>query len=83
MPWFSAPENPGPLPTNFGNGATGTYNKWGAHWSNVSPNTRYPDNFITVLNYLGDSVKTRDICAHYHPLIGPYDGQDTAVLEYH
>jgi len=83
MPWFSAPQNPGSGTTSFGNGATGTLNKWGAHWSNVSPNTAHPDNLVTVTNYLGNSVQTRDICAHYHPLIGPYDGGDTAVLEYH
>ena len=83
MPWFSAPENPGPLPSNFGNGNTGTYNKWGQHWSHVDNNIKYPDSLITVTNYLGASVQTRDICAHYHPLIGPYDGQDPVVLEYH
>jgi hypothetical protein len=83
MPWFTAPENPGSGTTNFGNGSTGTYNKWGQHWSNVSPNTRFPDNLITVTNYKGVPVQTRDICAHFHPLIGPYDGQDSAVLEYH
>jgi len=83
MPWFSAPQNPGSGITSFGNGATGTVNKWGTHWSNVSPNTAIPDSFTTVINYLGNSVQTRRICAHYHPLIGPYDGGDTAVLEYH
>ncbi len=83
MPWFSAPENPGQGVTNYGNGATGSANKWGQHWSSVGPNTRYPDNFITVTDYNEQMAQTRDICAHYHPLIGPYNGKDTAVLEYH
>ncbi|MES2429346.1 MAG: sugar-binding protein [Bacteroidota bacterium] len=83
MPWFSAPQNPGSGTTSFGNGNTGATNKWGQHWSRVGNNTKFPDNFITVTDYRGLTVQTRDICAHYHPLIGPYDGKDTAVIEYH
>jgi len=82
MPWFSAPQNPGSGTTSFGNGPTGTLNKWGGHWTTESA-TAHPDNLVTVTNYLGNSVQTRDIVAHYHPLIGPYDGGDTSVLEYH
>ncbi|HTB99735.1 MAG TPA: sugar-binding protein [Ferruginibacter sp.] len=82
MPWFSAPQNPGSGTTSFGNGPTGTLNKWGAHWTTETA-TAHPDNLVTVTNYLGNSVQTRDIVAHYHPLIGPYDGGDTSVLEYH
>ncbi len=85
MPWFTAPENPGNGVTSFGNSssATDTINKWGGHWSNVNGNVRHPDNLINVTNYLGATVQVRDICAHYHPLIGPYDGKDPAVVEYH
>jgi len=83
MPWFSAPENPGSGVTSFGNGNTGDFNKWGPHWSHVNNNTASPDNFTTVTDYTGAQVQTRNICAHFHPLIGPYDGQDPNVIEYH
>lgn|GEM_PF-666947 len=83
MPWFSAPQNPGSGTTSYGNGATGTPNKWGAHWTSVNSNTKHPDNLISVTDYTGTTVQTRDIISHYHPLIGPYDGQDPNVLEYH
>jgi len=83
MPWFSAPENPGSGVTSFGNGNTGDFNKWGPHWSHVNNNVASPDNFTTVTDYTGAQVQTRNICAHYHPLIGPYDGQDPNVIEYH
>src|SRR5947209_4058608 len=59
MPWFTAPENPGDSVTNFGNGNTGAFNKWGQHWSKVGANTKHPDNFITVVNHKGDSVRVR------------------------
>ncbi|HTB51802.1 MAG TPA: carbohydrate-binding protein, partial [Ferruginibacter sp.] len=83
MPWFSAPENPGSGVTSFGNGNTGDVNKWGPHWSHVNNNVANPDQFTTVTDYTGAQVQTRNICAHYHPLIGPYDGQDPNVIEYH
>lgn len=81
MPWFSAPQNPGSGVTTYGNGATGTTNKWGQHWTGGT--AKFPDNLITVNNYQGVPTQVRDIWAHYHPLIGPYDGKDTAVIEYH
>ena len=83
LPWFTAPQNPGSATTTFGLGNTGDINTWGPHWSHVDDNVRSPDSLITVTDYLGNAVQTRDICAHSHPLIGPYDGQDPAVLEYH
>jgi hypothetical protein len=83
LPWYTAPENPGNGTTSYGNGNTGTVNKWGQHWWNEGSNTNHPDNLITVTNYLGASVQARDISSHYHPLIGPYDGQDTSVIQYH
>jgi len=83
MPWFTAPENPGSGVTNYPYGATGVTNEWGAHWSKVTSNTANPNTFTTVTDYTGVQVQTRNICAHYHPLIGPYDGKDTSVLEYH
>ncbi|HSY76954.1 MAG TPA: putative Ig domain-containing protein, partial [Bacteroidia bacterium] len=83
MPWFSAPENPGSGVTSFGNGNTGDFNKWGPHWSHVNSNVANPDNFTTVTDYTGAQVQTRNICSHFHPLIGPYDGQDPNVVEYH
>jgi hypothetical protein len=83
MPWFTAPENPGSGVTSFGNGNTGDFNKWGPHWSHVNSNVANPDNFTTVTDYTGAQVQTRNICSHFHPLIGPYDGQDPNVIEYH
>jgi hypothetical protein len=83
MPWFTAPENPGSGVTSFGNGNTGDFNKWGPHWSHVNSNVANPDNFTTVTDYTGAQVQTRNICSHFHPLIGPYDGQDPNVVEYH
>jgi hypothetical protein len=83
MPWFTAPENPGSGPTSFGNGNTGDFNKWGPHWSHVNSNVANPDAFTTVTDYTGAQVQTRNICSHFHPLIGPYDGQDPNVVEYH
>ena len=83
LPWFSAPQNPGDGVTTFGLGNTGDPNVWGPHWSHINNNICSPDSLVTVTDYLGNSVQVRDICAHSHPLIGPYDGQDPAVLEYH
>jgi hypothetical protein len=83
MPWFSAPQNPGSGTTSYGNGATGTVNKWGTHWTSVNSSVKHPDNLISVTDYMGNSVQVRDIISHYHPLIGPYDEQDPNVLEYH
>src|ERR1700751_3986180 len=82
MPWFTAPRNPGTGVTNYQLNNT-TSGSWGGHWSNVSPNNANPNTFTTVTDYTGASVQTRNICAHYHPLIGPYDGSDPDVLEYH
>jgi len=83
MPWFTAPENPGSGVTNYPYGVTGVTNEWGAHWSQVNSNTANPNTFTTVTDYTGTQVQTRNICAHYHPLIGPYDGQDSTVIQYH
>lgn len=45
---------------------------WGIHWtmSSRSPNVT-------------DDNGKREIASHYYPLIGPYDSQDPAVVEYH
>jgi hypothetical protein len=80
MPWFFAPQNPVagttyPLDVN----ATGS---WGFHWTEDGSGGN-PNTFTTITNYAGVSVQARNIDAHYHPLIGPYDGEDTSVLEYH
>ncbi len=45
---------------------------WGSHWTMA---TRDPD--ITLEN------GQRQIASHYYPLVGPYDSQDPAVIEYH
>lgn len=42
---------------------------WGWHW--------------TMNAYDPEKHGKRSIASHYHPLIGPYDSGDTAVLEYH
>lgn len=44
---------------------------WGWHWT---MNAFHPD-------HVNDGI--RPIASHYHPLIGPYDSSDLAVLEYH
>jgi len=80
MPWFFAPQNPVagtsyPVDVN----ATGS---WGFHWTEDGSGAN-PNNFTTITNYAGVSVQARNVDAHYHPLIGPYDGEDTSVLEYH
>lgn len=47
---------------------------WGWHWT---MNVRNP-------NIVADAkTGRRQIAAHYHPLIGPYDSQDPDVIEYH
>lgn len=45
--------------------------QWGWHW--------------TMNHFDPDKITTgqRDIAAHYYPIIGPYDSNDPAVLEYH
>ncbi|HTB51654.1 MAG TPA: putative Ig domain-containing protein, partial [Ferruginibacter sp.] len=79
MPWFFAPRNPG-NGTGFGTGnATGT---WGNHWVTDGSGGN-PNSFSTVTDYTGASVQVRNIDAHFHPLIGPYDESDPNVLEYH
>jgi carbohydrate binding protein with CBM6 domain/putative Ig domain-containing protein len=83
LPWYTAPQNPVSGQSTYGNGTTGTANKWGTHWWNEGSYNTTPDNLINVTNYLGSSVPVRNIASNYHPLIGPYDGQDTMVLEYH
>ena len=45
--------------------------KWGWHWTMKAFN---PDEIV--------DGQPR-IASHYHPLIGPYDSSDVAVLEYH
>lgn len=45
--------------------------QWGWHWT---MNRFDPDKVID---------GQREIAAHYHPLIGPYDSSDPVVLEYH
>jgi carbohydrate binding protein with CBM6 domain/putative Ig domain-containing protein len=81
MPWFTAPRNP-VYGTNYTLNSTNSGN-WGSHWSNVSPNSANTNDSTQITNYAGIPVYTRNICAHYHPLIGPYDGSDPNVLEYH
>jgi hypothetical protein len=82
MPWFFAPQNPGTGVTSYATNVNAS-GSWGSHWTNVNSNTANPNTFTTVTDYTGASVQTRNICAHYHPLIGPYDETDTSVLEYH
>jgi hypothetical protein len=81
MPWFTAPRNPGTGVTNYPVGVTAS-GSWGFHWcsdgSGANPNT-----LTTITDYTGTSVQTRNVDAHYHPLIGPYDGSDPNVIEYH
>jgi len=45
---------------------------WGYHWT---MNSQDPDGF--------DGSGQRQIAAHHHPQIGPYDSADPVVLEYH
>ncbi|SMO95378.1 glycoside hydrolase family 71/99-like protein [Gracilimonas mengyeensis] len=45
---------------------------WGTHWTMANRN---PDNIL--------QNGQREIASHYYPLIGPYDSQDPAVIEYH
>jgi hypothetical protein len=45
--------------------------RWGWHWT---MNAFNPDRL---------AGGQREIASHYHPLIGPYDSADPAVLEYH
>lgn len=45
---------------------------WGTHWTMANKN---PDNIL--------ENGQREIASHYYPLIGPYDSQDSAVIEYH
>ncbi|HMG81657.1 MAG TPA: putative Ig domain-containing protein, partial [Ferruginibacter sp.] len=79
MPWFFAPRNPGNA-TGFGNGnATG---QWGNHWR-TNGSGGDPNTFTNVTDYTGATVSVRNIDAHSHPLIGPYDGSDPNVMEYH
>jgi hypothetical protein len=80
MPWFFAPRNPvAGTDYTVNNNATGS---WGFHWcedgSGANPNT-----FTTLTDYTGATVQARNVDAHFHPLIGPYDGSDPNVLEYH
>jgi hypothetical protein len=46
--------------------------KWGQHWTmaNRNPDNVAPDG-------------TREIAAHYYPLIGPYASSDAEVIDYH
>jgi hypothetical protein len=44
---------------------------WGWHWT---MNAFDPDRIV---------AGQRSIASHYHPLIGPYDSGDPAVIEYH
>ncbi|MEI9935164.1 MAG: hypothetical protein WDM71_10025 [Ferruginibacter sp.] len=81
MPWFFAPQNP-VTGTNYSTNVNAS-GSWGQHWTNVNSNSANPNTFATVTDYTGTSVQTRNICAHYHPLIGPYDEEDPYVLEYH
>ena len=45
---------------------------WGHHWTMA---TCEPD--------LVDANGRRDICAHYYPLVGPYDSSDPDLIDYH
>ena len=72
MPWFIGPTNPD---------ATSSYT-WGSHWT-ANGGGANPNSFSTVTNYVGANVSVRNIDAHYHPLIGPYDEQDPYVIEDH
>ncbi|MGL1937299.1 MAG: hypothetical protein OCD01_19890 [Fibrobacterales bacterium] len=47
---------------------------WGWHWT---MNTKNPDTIID------EVTGRRDIAAHYYPLIGTYDSEDTVVIENH
>jgi carbohydrate binding protein with CBM6 domain/putative Ig domain-containing protein len=73
MPWFSGPVNPT---------ATGTGYTWGFHWTSDGSGAN-PNTFTNVTDYTGATVSVRNVDAHYHPLIGPYDQTDPYVLEYH
>jgi len=72
MPWFTGPTNPT---------SNGTGYSWGFHWTSDGSGAN-PNTFTNVTDYNGNSVSTRNIDAHYHPLTGPYDGQDPYILEY-
>jgi hypothetical protein len=80
MPWFFAPQNP-VAGTNYAIDVNAT-GSWGFHWTQDGSGGN-PNTFSTITDYTGASVQARNIDAHYHPLIGPYDGEDTSVLEYH
>lgn len=73
MPWFSGPVNPT---------ATGTSYTWGFHWKSDGSGAN-PNTFTNVTDYTGATVSVRNVDAHFHPLIGPYDQTDPYVIEYH
>jgi hypothetical protein len=73
MPWFAGPINPT---------ATGTGYTWGFHWTSDGSGAN-PNTFTNVTDYTGATVSVRNVDAHYHPLIGPYDETDPYVDEYH
>jgi len=79
MPWFTAPRNP-VAGTNY-SFATAS-GSWGGHWTSNGSGAN-PNTFTTITDYTGTSVQARNIDAHFHPLIGPYDGTDPDVIEYH
>src|ERR1700741_4459646 len=81
MPWFTAPRNPGTGVTSYPTGVTAS-GSWGYHWCNDGSGAN-PNTLTTITDYTGTPVQTRNVDAHYHPLIGPYDGSDPDVLEYH
>jgi Carbohydrate binding module (family 6)/Putative Ig domain len=79
MPWFTAPRNPVAGTTYSDGTASGS---WGSHWTSDGSGAD-PNTFTTITDYTGASVQTRNVDAHFHPLIGPYDGTDPDVIEYH
>jgi carbohydrate binding protein with CBM6 domain/putative Ig domain-containing protein len=81
MPWFFAPRNPGTGVTNYTLNVNAT-GSWGFHWTQDGSKAN-PNTFTNVTDYTGATVSVRNVDAHYHPLIGPYDGSDPDVLEYH
>jgi hypothetical protein len=68
MPWFQSPYSLGS-------------NNWGSHWTGNGLFDYHNNPFF----YFDPNITTNgeaEVASWYHPLIGPYDSDDSAVLEY-
>ena len=71
MPWFQSPYSLGS-------------DNWGAHWTGDGIASTYQSNpFFYFDPNVTNSNGEAEIASWYYPLIGPYDSDDPAALEYH